>query len=82
MSRQAAAQYPPIARQQHMQGSVVVSALVNENGQVIDTRVIRSVSPILNNAAVDSIKRSTFNPGTKDGVRVKSWTTVSVDFKL
>jgi TonB family protein len=82
MSHQAAAQYPPIARVQHMQGSVIVSALVNENGQVIDTRVIRSVSPILNNAAVDSIKRSTFTPGTKDGVRVKSWTTVSVDFKL
>ncbi|MEA2165824.1 MAG: eukaryotic-like serine/threonine-protein kinase [Thermoanaerobaculia bacterium] len=82
MARQALAQYPPLARVQHMQGSVIVSALVNENGQVIDTRVIRSVSPILNNAAVDSIRRSTFTPGTKDGVRVKSWTTVSVDFKL
>jgi TonB family protein len=82
VARQAVAQYPPIARVQRMQGSVVVSALVNENGQVIDTRVVNSASPVLNSAAIDSIKRSTFTPGTKDGVRVKSWTTVRVDFKL
>ncbi len=82
VARQAVAQYPPIARVQRMQGSVVVSALVNENGQVIDTRVVNSASPVLNTAAIDSIKRSTFTPGTKDGVRVKSWTTVRVDFKL
>ena len=82
VSRQAVAQYPPIARVQHMQGSVVVSALVNENGQVIDTRVVNSASPVFNAAATDSIKRSTFTPGTKDGVRVKSWTTVRIDFKL
>lgn len=82
VSRQAVAQYPPIARVQRMQGSVVVSALVNENGQVIDTRVVNSASPVFNAAATDSIKRSTFTPGSKDGVRVKSWTTVRVDFKL
>jgi TonB family protein len=82
VSRQAVAQYPPIARSQRMQGSVVVSALVNENGQVLDTRIVSSVSPIFNAAAADSIKRSTFTPGSKDGVKVKSWTTVRVDFKL
>jgi TonB family protein len=82
VARQATAQYPPIARVQRMQGSVVVSALVNENGQVIDTRIVNSASSIFNAAATDSIKRSTFTPGSKDGIRVKSWTTVRVDFKL
>lgn len=82
IARQAPAQYPPIARVQRMQGSVVVSALVNENGEVIETRVVTSASPVLNAAASDSIKHSTFTPGTKDGVRVKSWATVRVDFKL
>jgi TonB family protein len=82
VARQALAQYPPIARMERMQGSVVVSALVNENGQVIETRVVNGASAVLNAAAIDSIKRSTFTPGTKDGVRVKSWTTVRVDFKL
>ena len=44
--------------------------------------VLSSASPILNEAAVNSVKRSVFTPGTKDGVRVKSWTPVRVDFKL
>ena len=82
MTRQTLATYPPIARMQRIQGSVVVNALVNENGQVIDTRVLTSANPILNEAAVNSVRRSTFSPGTKDGVRVKSWTPVRVDFKL
>jgi TonB family protein len=82
LTRQTLATYPPIARMQRIQGSVVVSALVNENGQVIDTRILTSASSILNDAAVNSVKRSTFTPGMKDGVRVKSWTPVRVDFKL
>jgi TonB family protein len=82
MTRQTLATYPPIARMQRIQGSVIVNALVNENGQVIDTRILTSASSILNDAAVNSVKRSTFSPGTKDGVRVKSWTPVRVDFKL
>jgi TonB family protein len=82
IARQAAATYPPIARMQHIQGTVIVNALVNENGQVIDTRVLSSASAILNEAAVQSIRRSSFSPGTKDGVRVKSWTAVRVEFKL
>ena len=56
--------------------------MVNENGQVIDTRILTSASTMLNEAAVNSVRRSTFTPGTKDGVRVKSWTPVRVDFKL
>jgi TonB family protein len=82
VTRQALAQYPPIARMQRIQGSVVVNVLVNENGQVTETRVLSTVNPILNDAAVQSIRRSTFAAGTKDGVRVKSWVPVRVDFKL
>ena len=76
------ATYPPIARMQRMQGTVIVNALINENGQVIDTRILTSASTILNDAAVQSVRRSTFTAGTKDGVRVKSWTPVRVEFKL
>ena len=82
MTRQAPAIYPPIARMQRVQGAVTVNALVNENGQVIDTRVIASASRELNEAAVQSVKRSTFTPASKDGSRVKSWAAVRVEFKL
>jgi TonB family protein len=82
ISHQALATYPQIARLQRVQGQVIVNALINENGQVTETRVLSSSNGILNDAAVNSVKRSTFTPGTKDGVRVKSWCPVRVDFKL
>jgi TonB family protein len=82
ITRLAQATYPPIARMQHVQGSVVVSALVSETGQVLETRVVSSPQTVLNEAAQQSIRRSTFSPGEKDGVRVKTWTNVRVDFKL
>ncbi|MGZ7081295.1 MAG: energy transducer TonB, partial [Thermoanaerobaculia bacterium] len=84
MTRQAQATYPPIARIQRLQGAVIVNALISENGQVLETRVISSPnkSPLLNDAAQQTVRRSAFTPGTKDGVRVKSWTTVRIEFKL
>ena len=81
ITRQAAATYPQMARLQRLQGSVTLSALVSETGQVLETRVI-SGAKVLSEAAEQSIRRSTFAPGMKDGVRVKSWATVRVDFKL
>ena len=83
ITRQAPASYPQMARMQRAQGSVTLSALVSETGQVLETRIVSGAKgPGLNEAAEQSIRRSTFAPGMKDGVRVKSWATVRVDFKL
>ncbi len=82
--RRATVPYPPMARAQKVQGTVICSVLVSETGQVLDVRVLRGVarSVGLNEAAQTMMRRSTFTPPTKDGVRVKAWTTVPVDFKL
>ena len=50
----------------------------------LDVKMIRGINrPVgLNEAAVQIIRKSTFVPGMKDGVRVKSWATVPVNFKL
>lgn len=82
ITRQAPATYPPFARAQRMQGSVTISVLVSETGRVLETRILKGAQMGLNEAADQSIRRSTFAPGEKDGVAVKSWTTVRVDFKL
>jgi eukaryotic-like serine/threonine-protein kinase len=76
--------YPPLARAQRVQGTVIMSVLVSEKGEVEDVRIIRGVNlPVgINEAAVQTMRRSTFSPGTKDGVRVKSYVTVPVEFKL
>jgi TonB family protein len=81
-TRQAPASYPPLARMQHVQGTVIISVLVSETGRILETKVVKGGQMGLTEAADQSIRRSTFAPGEKDGVRVKSWTTVAVDFKL
>ena len=83
ITRQAPASYPPMAKAQRIEGTVVMSVLVSESGQVLQTRILSGVPRGgINEAAEQSIRRSTFSPGTKDGAKVKSWTTVRIDFKL
>jgi TonB family protein len=81
MTRQAPPTYPPVARIQRIEGAVLMSVLVSESGAVQDVRVIRG-DPRLTEAAVQSVRRSGFSAGTKDGVRVKSWIPVTISFKL
>jgi len=84
MTRLATPSYPPLARQQRVEGTVLLNVLISETGQVLDAKIITGVNrPVgINEAAQQAVRRSTFAPGMKDGVRVKSWTTVRVDFKL
>ena len=84
MVRRGSVPYPPLAKMNRVEGTVLLSVLVGETGKVLEIRVIRGINrPVgLNEAAEEMIRRSTFSAPTKDGVKVKSWTTVPVDFKL
>ena len=77
-------QYPPMARRMRVQGTVVVAALVDEKGQVVETRLVKQVRQKvgLNTAAVKAVEGARFQPATIQGVRVKTWFTLSVPFKL
>ncbi len=77
-------EYPPIARRLRVAGEVVVSVLVDETGRVVDSRLDKRVRQDvgLNEAALDAARRARFRPATKNGVRVKMWTTISFPFKL
>jgi TonB family protein len=84
ITRRGTVPYPPMARMQKVEGTVITSVLVSETGSVIEVRVLRGVTRAvgLNEAATQAMRRSTFQPGSKDGVRVKAWVTVPVEFKL
>jgi TonB family protein len=84
MLRRASVPYPAMARMQKIQGTVITTVLVSESGSVLDVKVIRGINRAggLNEAAEQMMRRSTFSPATKDGVRVKTWMTVPVEFKL
>ncbi len=77
-------EYPPMARRLRVEGEVVVSVLVDETGRVVDTRLDKRVPQEvgLNEAALEAARKARFRPATKNGVRVKMWTTISFPFKL
>lgn len=77
-------EYPPIARRMKVEGTVVLSLLVDENGRVIDSKIERAVTQNvgINEAAQAAARSAKFNPGTKNGVRVKMWYQLTIPFKL
>jgi len=77
-------EYPPMARRMKVEGTVIMSLLVDEKGQVLDVRLESGVTQNvgINEAALAAARSSKFRPATKDGVRVKMWYQLKVPFKL
>ncbi len=77
-------EYPPIARRMKVEGTVVLSLLVDENGRVLEVRLERGVQQNvgINEAAQAAARSAKFRPATKDGVRVKIWYQLTIPFKL
>ena len=74
-------EYPDIARQSSMEGTVVVQALVGKDGKVKDTKVVKSV-PVLDDAAVAAVKKWVFKPALSNNKPVAVWVAVPVKFSL
>jgi TonB family protein len=84
VEKKAPLQYPPIALRQRVEGSVELNVLVDERGNVTDAQVVSGAGGKagLNEAAIENVKRWKYRPATKDGVPVKVWTSVRVQFQL
>ena len=74
------ADYPDIARQAGVEGTVVVQALVGTDGRVRDTRIVRSI-PMLNGAAIEAVKQWRFKPAATSGKPVAAWVSVPIPFR-
>ena len=75
--------YPAMARQQHVEGKVVVLVLVDDQGRVVESRLQQGVSnqPAVNEAVLAGVRRAKFRAATKNGVPVKMWRPVIVDVR-
>ena len=73
--------YPATAKQSNVQGTVTVSANIDENGKVVSAKAL-SGPLLLREAAVDSVKQWKYSPGMVDGKPEPSHVTVNVDFRL
>ena len=73
--------YPAIARTAHMQGTVVVAAVISRAGAIEKLQVI-SGPMIFRQAAIDAIERAHYKPFRLNGDPIEVETTISVVFSL
>lgn len=74
-------EYPGIARQLKLQGTVELEALVGENGKVEEVKIV-SGNPVLTAPATAALKQWKFAPFTADGKVVKALAPVNFNFHL
>jgi TonB family protein len=75
-------EYTAEARAANLQGTVVLYAEVTPAGDVINPRVIRSLSLGLDEKAIESVRQWKFKPGLKGGQPVTVAATLQVGFDL
>ncbi|MEO6195182.1 MAG: TonB family protein, partial [Thermoanaerobaculia bacterium] len=74
--------YPPAAKHLNRSAQVDIKVLVDERGQVLDADRIGAKAGFgFDEAALDAARKARFQAATKDGIRVKMWTTLRVNFK-
>ena len=73
--------YPPLAKQAHVQGIVILEATIAKDGSVRDARIV-SGHPLLTNAAKDAVEQWKYKPFILNGEPIEVITTVTVTFSL
>ncbi len=73
--------YPPLARTAHIQGSVVVDALISKAGTMENVHAI-SGHPMLVPAAIDAVSQWRYRPYILNSEPIEVETQITVNFYL
>jgi protein TonB len=73
--------YPPLARMAHIQGVVVLQAIIGTNGAIQGLKVL-SGPPLLAPAAIDAVKTWRYQPTLLNTEPVEVLTEIDVNFRL
>lgn len=73
--------YPAQARVLRLEGTVILAAMVMEDGTVRDVKVVEG-SPVFAQSAVDAVKHWRYKPYELDGKPVKIETRITINFKF
>lgn len=73
--------YPPIARAAHVEGPVVVEAVISKAGTIERLHVV-SGSEMLQSAAMDAIRVARYRPFLLNGEPTEVQTTITVNFRF
>jgi protein TonB len=82
--RQPALVYPDLARQARVEGIVELKALIDENGSVVEEVLVRCSRPNyrFESEAERHVRGRRYQPARKDGVAVRVWLPIVVNFRL
>ncbi len=75
-------EYPAQARRERIEGVVILEATTDKEGSVSDVRVLRSKDPLLDQAAMDAVRKWEYEPFYINGEPKGLIFTVTVRFKL
>ncbi len=81
VSHSVAPDYPMLARQMKVQGSVVLQALIGRDGLIQDLHVLAG-SPILAKAALEAVKQWHFKPHYEGAEAVETQAKITVNFTI
>lgn len=79
--RQVRPQYPPLARQARIQGTVKLSAVISKDGTIQKLEVM-SGHPLLVPSALSAVKQWRYRPTLLNGEAVEVLTNIDVNFTL
>lgn len=74
--------YPEIARKTRIEGMVILEAIINKSGDVVDIKVLKSLNSLCDKAAIDAAKQWKFEPGTQNDIPVDVIMTLTVQFRI
>tara|TARA_B000000557_G_scaffold158378_1_gene128390 strand:+ start:6736 stop:7359 length:624 start_codon:yes stop_codon:yes gene_type:complete len=76
-------EYPEIAMEAGIEGTVIVQAFINNKGVVEDTMVLKGIPNTgLNEAALEAVKRTRWKPARQRDKKVGVWMSIPINFKL
>ena len=74
--------YPPVAKTSRTEGTVELTCVVTPDGRPTEIKVLKSVDPMLDQAAMEALSQWEFSPATKFGEPVPSRMTIEMTFGL
>jgi TonB family protein len=75
-------EYSERARKKKISGTVVLSSIVDSNGNVRDIQVTKSLERSLDQQAIAALNKWKFEPATKDGQPVAVRLEIEMSFQL
>jgi protein TonB len=74
--------YPQSIIEQHVDGEVVLYAIVRKDGLVDSIQIVRKLDPQLDKYSMEALSRWKFRPGTRAGVPIDVEMVVHIPFRF